>query len=118
MAEIRWVTHKGKEILVFNFCEHAETDCDQQISKVENSIQSTTQKDILKLSIVSCGNEDHDLVAQLKSLSDKYDSLIRKEAVIGLSALRKVLLKATGAMTNKEIAAFDDIEKAKDWLVE
>ena len=118
MAQIRWVTHKGKEILVFNFCDRSEADCDQQISKVENSIQSTTQKDILKLSIVNGGSEENGVAEQLKCLSDKYDSLIRKEAVIGLSGLRRVLLRATQAMSNKEIATFDDIEKAKDWLVE
>ena len=118
MARITWVTHKGKEILVFNFCELPDDDYHQQINKVENSIQSTTQKDILKLSIVNGTRKAHDVIEQLQVLTDKYDSLIKKEAVIGLKGLRKVLLKATGAISNKEIASFDDIEQAKDWLVE
>ena len=118
MARITWVTHKGKEILVFDHCKLTEDDCRQQISKVENSIQSTTQKDLLKLSIVSGKNRDTDVKEQLQALANKYDSLIRKEAIIGLKGLRKVFLKATSAISNKAVASFDDIEKAKDWLVE
>ncbi len=117
MDRISWVTHKGKEILVLNFSELADGECLKQIDKVENYIQSTTQKEILKLSIMtdSCLNDE--IMLRIESLNQKYDSLVEKEAVVGISGIKKVFLRAAGAVSSKDLKPFDEVDDAIDWLV-
>ncbi|MCP4604083.1 MAG: hypothetical protein GY847_26770 [Proteobacteria bacterium] len=118
MDRISLLTHRGKEILVLNYSELANGEYLKQIDKVENYIQSTTQKEILKLSILTDTVINDDVMDRIRSLNRKYKGLIEKEAVVGITGVKKVFLKAIFAVSSKDIKPFAEIDEAKDWLVE
>ncbi|MCP4678486.1 MAG: hypothetical protein GY854_23850 [Deltaproteobacteria bacterium] len=117
MNWVNWINHKGKEILVLNYSKLADGEHLSQVDRVESSVQSTTQKEILKLTVITDTHINEAFMTRIEQLNHKYDSLVEKEAVVGITGLKKVLLKARGVVSSKEIKAFDDTEAAKDWLV-
>jgi hypothetical protein len=42
---------------------------------------------------------------------------VRASAVVGVTGLQEIIINALKAEAGREIAVFDDLEKAKDWLL-
>lgn len=52
-----------------------------------------------------------------KESSARVRKYIRREAIIGMSGIRQILLDAVSRFSGRRFATFDTIEAAKDWLV-
>ena len=116
-----WITHKEKRILYSDFANfganveglRADIEAGNQLigQEPENSVLVLAD---LRNTILSI-----EAVQILKESATITKPYARKTALIGITTgFRRVLLDAVIRFSGRPMAAFEDIEKAKDWLVE
>jgi hypothetical protein len=52
-----------------------------------------------------------------KESSARTAKYVHREAIIGMSGIRRILLDAVSRFSGRQFAAFDDVNEAEDWLV-
>jgi len=114
-----WKEYKGKR---YFFSDYSGFGMDFQslkteVNAVDELIMQEPEDSVINL--IDFRNtvgsvEAVDLFKQNASRTRKY---IRKNAILGISGLRKILLDAVTRLTGQVAQTFEDEEKAKDWLV-
>jgi hypothetical protein len=61
---------------------------------------------------------NRDVIHALKEFANGNKPFVRAGAVIGIDGLKKIVYDAVMKFTGRNLPAFDDVEEAKDWLVE
>jgi hypothetical protein len=116
----QWITHKGKRILLADYSNFA---MDIEGAKAEmlaavNLAKREPPNSVLTLTDVRGTKGSPDMVNLMKDTATKIAPYARKRAVVGVGGIQRTFLdlinKVSGAKT---LVAFDDLEKAKDWLV-
>jgi hypothetical protein len=116
-----WITHKEKRILYSDFANfgadveglRADIEAGNQLigQEPENSVLVLVD---LRNTVISI--EAAQILKESAASTKKY---ARKTALIGITTgFRKVLLDAAIRFSGRHMVALDDVEKAKDWLVE
>ena len=114
-----WREYKGKR---YFFSDYSGFGMDFQSLKTEvNAVDDliTQQPENSVLVLIDFRNtvgttEVVDLFKQGASRTRKY---IRKNAILGIVGIRKILLDAVTRLTGQVAQTFDDEESAKDWLI-
>lgn len=114
---VSYITHKGKEILHVDFKDiKNKTVVLGEIDEMAKFYREST-KEILLLLDVRGTFTDPEVMDKLKSYGKTvFKGKSRKRAILGVSGVKKLLLKAYSTVTNTSLAAFEDIEEAKDYL--
>ena len=115
-----WITHKGVRIF------HLRYDCFGDDSEglgkeVGESIVEAMKEppdSILELVDVTDTTGSRKNVEILRDAANQCKSRIRKVAVLGISGVRQLIAQGVARITGMNFTLFDDIEKAKDFLVE
>jgi len=77
-----------------------------------------TPNSVLVLSDVRCSKMSPESFKIAKEGAAKIAPFARKRAMVGVTAVQKAFLKSLNALfPQKGIQSFDDIEKAKQWLI-
>jgi len=63
-------------------------------------------------------NVGSELLAAMNSASEATKSHVYKTAVLGVTGMKRKLADLLTALTGQPLKYFDDIEAAKNWLVE
>lgn len=114
-----WIVHKGKRIF---FCDYSGfQDFEAFKAEVDYSTSITiTQSDDSVLLLVdvtgTIGNPE--MVDYITESANKDKEKMKKTAVVGVSGYRRIFLRAVVRFTGMSVKDFDDIEEAKDWLVQ
>jgi hypothetical protein len=58
-----------------------------------------------------------EVVELFKKSASRTKPYSRKQAVIGVSGVKRILAEAVARFSGQRMTYFDDIESAKDWLV-
>lgn len=113
---VEWVNHKGMKILVFN-CKGLKEDTMKPESDILLAmVVKEPERSVLILTDVRDTVVNTEMVQIFKEYGDMMKKYFRKQAVIGVTGIRQILLNAVTRFTG-QAQVFDDIEKAKDWLV-
>jgi hypothetical protein len=115
-----WQTHKDMQ---FFFCNYANLDTGAlrvEIGEVDAFTGQQPEASVLMLTDVRGLSPTRQIVAMFIKSASYTKKYLRKSAVIGIgfSGQRKVLFDAVMRVSGANVMIFDDIEKAKDWLVE
>lgn len=114
-----WITYKGKQIL---YCDYSNFRSDVQALRAENDaadviICQQPEGLVLSLSNVENTVASTEVINLFKLSASRTKRYVRKQAVIGVTGLRRMLAEAVARSSGQELTYFEDIEKAKDWLV-
>jgi hypothetical protein len=121
---IKWITHKGKEILFMDFSSLSSDEMVKVILDVEKYYESDIipqgKKDLLLLSDITEARVFGDSLNETKRVVKKFRPYSKKSAMVGLSAAKTVLLATINFFAGETKASkpFATIEEAKDYLVE
>jgi hypothetical protein len=125
MERVTWIEHKGKNILYVNYSKlmAAKPDQKQEILdtiKKARGIASGSSEKIRFLSDVTDARANTEVMNALKEFAafTNANNKVEKECVVGVRGIQKILLSGINAFAKSKLVMFDDIEKAKDWLVE
>jgi len=90
----------------------------KQSNGFREKVKSEGRKNLLMLVDISGSFVYGDVLTEIKKAGKITKEMTLKEAVVGISGGKKILLKIVQSFTNMNLKVFDTIEEAEDWLVE
>ncbi len=118
----KWITHKGVRIFYANLSgfgenvEHFKVEMDV----IANMIGQEPHNSVLGLMDIRDTVLSQEITQVLKKGASKVKSHVCKRAIVNnqITGFKKVIISAVGRFIGRTPQLFDDIEKAKDWLVD
>lgn len=116
----RWETHKGIRYFYFDLSGYGMDDevIIREMDEADAVIMAEPLDSVLVLNDVRYSVGSYRVVRHLQVSAERSTPYINKAAAVGVSGVQKVLLEVVNRFAKRPILAFDDIERAKDWLVE
>lgn len=119
MERTHFITHRGKQILVLNYSGLEETpETLVEIEKSREIVAREPPQSVLTLTYVRDAKYDGRVIQALKELAAHNKPFVRAGAVVGMSLLHRVVYQLVIFATKRKLATFEDLQDAKDWLVE
>ncbi|HLA84451.1 MAG TPA: hypothetical protein VJL29_06630 [Thermoguttaceae bacterium] len=118
-----WMVYQGKQIL---YCDYANFALDQfeafktELDSAVAVITREPEKSLLALTDIRRSVASPAVVDMFKTAAIVTAKHIRKQAVVGVSGMKKILFDAVIHISKQPARAFGDLEleKAQKWLVE
>jgi len=115
------IKHQGKEIYFIDY-SHIETPEEflktlREAAAFREKVKSIGKKDLLVLVDITGSYPNMEVFDELKKAGRIIREITMKEAIVGITGYKKVLLQIIRTFTNLEFQVFETIEEAKNWLV-
>ena len=117
MKRVKFIIHKWRQILLLDISHCCLDEAIKTIDEAEEVIRSQPEASLLILTDVTDAVYDLEFIEKLKEFADGNKPYVRASAVVGLDGLQKVVYNAVALFSRRTFPVFDDIEKAKDWLI-
>lgn len=113
------ISHKGKEIVYFNFAAMNGSDPKTFAEAILSTSGFLAERGPgqLTLSNVKDIVESPEVVKAFKEISALNKPFRKKAAVIGLSNTKRIVLNAINWFSKSSLKPFETLEEAKDYLV-
>lgn len=115
---VEWVDHKGKKILHIKYAGLSDEAMLEQMKNATNMLVNTKSEENLVLTDMLDCFLNEKFVALAKEQGKISLPFSKKSAIVGVTGIKKILLKGVNAISPKSRVPFDTIEEAKDWLVQ
>ena len=110
------IFHNGKYVI---FLDHTNLSGSEYVNAVKASTKDAERNDNAKrLILVDSTNSvmDKDVLYELKQLTSNTGTRIDKTAVLGVSGIQQMFLRAVATFSKVNVRPFDSREKALEWL--
>jgi hypothetical protein len=116
----QWITYQGQKILLVD-CSNYVFGTDQIRAELDSAFLLVCKEppnSVLILSDVAGSKMTPEKLRIAKEGAAKLTPYARKRAMVGVTIVQKVFLNSLNALfPQKQIQPFDDVDKAKEWLV-
>ncbi|MBW1983288.1 MAG: hypothetical protein JRI53_01095 [Deltaproteobacteria bacterium] len=115
---LNWIEHNGTKILSYNFKGGTPEDIVAVIEGAEKILPSQPENSVLALidtTDIKFNTESWDKLKKYAKFAKPYN---KATAIVGLTLGTELLLKAVRLFTKRPLFTFDNIEEAKNYLVE
>ena len=117
MSRAKFIKHRDKMILTFNFSDLAIEDARQVCDYVKGMISRMPKGSVLTLTDVTGVKYDEAFKELSRDLAEHNKPFVLAGAVIGVEGWRKLVFWAVTKFTGRSnLKLFDDVEYAKEWL--
>lgn len=89
-----------------------------ELDEVQKVVTSQPKDSVLVLSDFRDTSVGSDLLSSMNAASNATKAYVHKTAVLGVTGMKRRLADLLTALTGQPLKYFDDIESAKNWLVE
>jgi hypothetical protein len=117
----KFVEYKGKQIYYVDYSNIKTNDEFLAIIKQTNAfrekVKAEGKRDLLMLVDVTGSFVYGEVLEEIKKAGKFTKEITAKEAVVGITGGKKILLKIVQSITNMNFKVFDKVEDAQDWLV-
>jgi hypothetical protein len=117
----RFVEHKGKMIYYVDYSNIKTNDEFLAVIKQTNAfrekIKAEGKNNLLMLVDLSGSFVYGEVLEEIKKAGKFTKEITAREAVVGITGGKKILLKIVQTITQMNLRVFDTLEEAKDWLV-
>jgi len=115
-----WIEHKGKKIFYQDFSKNFYNAAvvKAELAEVQKVVTTEPKNSVLVLSDFRDTNVGSDLLSSMNTASAATKAYVRKTAVLGVIGMKRKLADLLTALTGQPLKYFDDMEAAKNWLVE
>lgn len=115
-----WIEHKGKKIFYQDFSRqfYNSAAVKAELQEVQKIVCSQPKDSLLVLSDFRDTSVGSDLLSSMNAASNATKEYVHKTAVLGVTGMKRKLADLLTALTGQPLKYFDDIEAAKNWLVE
>ena len=120
MIRSTWIEHKGKKILYQDFSKNFYNSAAvmTELAEVQKIVMSQPLNSVRVLSDFRDTHVGSDLLSVMNTASAVTKPYVSKTAVLGVTGMKRKLGDLLIALTGQPLQYFDDIEAAKNWLVE
>ena len=117
---IRWIEHKEKPILYIDYSHFLDTDeTIKAILEVNDFVKKLGKYELLMLIDVRKSYADEKIIVEaLKNNALIVKPYVKKVAVVGVTTTQEVILTVVNMFSSLGIKPFDNIDDAKDWLID
>ncbi len=114
---ISWLEVSGKKILYVDYrgISGAEASLRQLREAIE--IEKKSSGNLLMLQNYEGTFANEEFVAEIKKLGPQVADKLAKNAVVGITGIKKLFLSAYSRLSGETLRTFDTEEQAKAWLV-
>jgi SpoIIAA-like len=115
-----WIEHKGKKIFYQNFSTlfYNSAAVKAELEEVQKIVIAEPNDSVLVLTDLRDTNVGSDLIPLMNAASTATKNHVHKTAVLGVAGMKRKLADLLSTLTGQELKYFDDVESAKNWLVE
>lgn len=117
----KFIDCKGKPIYYVDYSNIKTSEEFLAIIKSTNAFREKVKrdgmKDLLMLVNISGSFVYGDVLAEIKEAASLTKELIAKEAIVGITGSKKILLKILQSFSKMDFKIFDTEAEAKEWLV-
>lgn len=114
-ARVKWITHKGEQIL---FSNYSGLDEDQYLKEMEKTVEmlrsAVEKKPLYLLALTNLSNTT--TTAKITEKSKACNMLLKgvnaTTAIVGVTETKKAIAR----IMSPDVRVFEDSEQAKDWL--
>jgi hypothetical protein len=125
MERVRWIEHKGKKILLFDYTGLKATIPEQKaeiratLVKVMETVKGLKEKTLF-LTDATDAVPDKDSLDELKKIAGFTNSngLVEKECIVGLANVQQVFMHIINLVSKAKLSMFGSRDKALEWLAE
>ena len=114
---ISFVLHQGVRLLIFDLSGCGSSEVLELIKKAGKVIRAEPENSVLLATLTVNTHFSREVMSELRTYVDNNRPYVRASAVVGVSGLQEIVINALKAEAGREIAVFDDLEKAKEWLL-
>jgi hypothetical protein len=118
----RFIDYKGREIYFVDYTNIKSTEEFLKVIKGTNAfrekVKAEGKRNILMLVDVTGSYVYGEALDAIKMSGRISKELTRKEAIIGISGAKKILLQIAQLFTGMQLRPFDTMEEAKEWLIQ
>jgi hypothetical protein len=118
MKRVKYIYHNGRQLLFLDFSACNVQDFTPIIEEAEKLIRSEPPASVLTLTDVTAAKYNLEITQKLKEFVKSNKPYVKAGAVVGLDPLKKIIYNGVMHFSGRNLVAFDDIEKAKDWLAD
>lgn len=108
--------HEGEKIFYADYSHLNPEELKAEAASVEQVLRLMPKNSVLVLADVRGTYGTTDTMNIFKGTTAKTKLHVHKRAVVGITGVQKILLKALNQFSGQETVAFDSIDKALDWL--
>ena len=117
----QFIEYKGKQIYYVDY-SNIKTNPEflaiiKQTNAFREKVKSEGKRDLLMLVDFSGSYVFGEVLEEIKKAGKITKELTLREAVVGITGGKRILLKIVQKITNMNISVFDTVEEAKNWLV-
>ena len=118
MSSLKFVEHKGKQILLMDFAYSEMEEVIKTIDEAALIIEKQPPQSVLGLVDVRASRFNNELSEKLKVFTAHNKTYMKVSAIVGVEKIKKVIYLAVLAFTGrKNLILKDTVEEAMDWLV-
>jgi hypothetical protein len=117
VKRIQIIDYKGKEIIYLDFSDCNVNEVFEIIEMAKKIIRAQPLNSVLTLTNVSGTKYNREVIQVMKEFANDNKPFVKAGAVVGIDGLKKVVYDAITRFSERNLPAFDDNEKAKDWLI-
>lgn len=118
MDRIRFIQHKGAEILYIDASGCQVSEVFPLVAQAKTIIASRPSHSLLTLTNVTNTQHNDTVNQQLKGFIAHNKPYVKTAAVVGVEGLQKIVLDTLVLISKRQIHPFETLEQAKDWLAE
>ena len=116
----QWLDHKGKRIFYQDFSKlfFNSAALKNELAEVQEIVKAQPLNSVRVLTDLRDTNIGSDALPAMNAASAATKDHVYKTAVLGVTGMKRKLADLLTALTGQPLKYFDDIEVAKNWLVE
>lgn len=115
----RMIEHRGRQIMLLDYSDILDTEeALREIEKTKAAIAAHPPASLRTLTYVRGSRYTATVIDAMKDLVAHNKPYVTAAAVVGMNTLHRIIYRAVVAFSRRNIHVFDDLEQAKDWLVE
>jgi hypothetical protein len=118
MKRVKCISHNGSQIICLDFSGCNVEDFQPIIKEAEKLIRAEPPNSVLTLTDVTDAKYNLETTEALIEFVKGNKPFVKAGAVVGLDTLKKVIYNSVMHFSGRNLLAFNDIEKAKNWLLE
>ena len=118
MDRVRFITHRGKQVLLVDYTDlHDEDEIIKIIEQREFMVDSQPKHSVLTVIIVTGAKFNKEALTRAKE-ANVYDlPYVRRAALVGVSEQQKAAVDAVGMFAKRHWEMFETLDEALDWIV-
>lgn len=116
----KWIELNGNKIFYQDFSKlfYNATAVKTELEEVKKLVMAEPKNSVLILTDMRDTNVGSDLLPAMNAASAETKDHVMKTAVLGITGAKRKLADLLTALTGQPLKYFDDIEEAKNWLVQ